>query len=79
MAQHNACRDGVVGGWPGGRVRHDGRPLLGRLLLIDLLEAETTTVAVERDAACPVCGDAPTITELIDYEAFCGVSTGSSK
>src|SRR5690606_20020172 len=53
-----------------------GRPLLGRLLLVDLLEAETTSVAVERDPSCPICGEAPTITELIDYEAFCGLTQG---
>jgi len=53
-----------------------GRPLHGRLMLVDLLEAETTIVAVDRDPACPVCGDHPTITELVDYEAFCGVAPG---
>jgi len=48
-----------------------GRPLSGRLLLYDGLEAEFREVRVERDPACPVCGDEPTIRELTDYEAFC--------
>lgn len=48
-----------------------GRPLRGRLLLIDLMDASTREIEVRRDSACPVCGDAPTIRELIDYEGFC--------
>lgn len=54
-----------------------GRPLSGRLLLVDLLEAESTQIAVDRDEDCPVCGDTPSITELIDYEAFCGLPASS--
>jgi molybdopterin/thiamine biosynthesis adenylyltransferase/rhodanese-related sulfurtransferase len=49
-----------------------GRPLIGRLVLIDGLTAQVREVAVQRDPACPVCGDAPTIRELVDYEVFCG-------
>ena len=48
--------------------------LAGRLLLVDLAAAATQSVALERDPACPACGDAPTITGPIDYEAFCGVT-----
>lgn len=50
-----------------------GDPLLGRLLLVDLLAPATTPIAVERDRACQVCGDSPTIIEPVDYDAFCGV------
>ena len=50
-----------------------GKPLVSRLLLIDALEMEFRTVKLRRDPECPLCGDNPTIHELIDYEAFCGV------
>lgn len=50
-----------------------GEPLVGRLLLIDTLAMDFRTVRLRRNPNCPVCGDNPTITELIDYEAFCGV------
>ena len=50
-----------------------GEPLVGRLLLFDALSMEFTTVKLRWDADCPVCGKEPSITELIDYEAFCGV------
>jgi len=51
-----------------------GESLAGRLLLIDALRMDFRTVAVERDPACPACGDEPSITELIDYELFCGMT-----
>lgn len=50
----------------------EGRPLVNRLLLYDALSLEFRTVRIRRDPDCPLCGDHPTITELIDYEAFCG-------
>ena len=50
-----------------------GETLSGRLLMLDALNGEVRTVRWQRDPACPVCGDHPTITRLIDYEAFCGV------
>ena len=50
-----------------------GRSLAGRLLLIDGLEMEFREVRVRRNKDCPLCGDNPTVTELIDYEAFCGL------
>jgi sulfur-carrier protein adenylyltransferase/sulfurtransferase len=49
-----------------------GRPLIGRLLLYDALAGSFDEVAVRRDPGCPVCGDAPTITEYVDYDEFCG-------
>ena len=50
-----------------------GEPLIGRLLLFDALGMQFRELALQRDPACPLCGDSPTVRELIDYEAFCGV------
>jgi len=50
-----------------------GEPLIGRLLIFDALAMEFNEVKIRRDPNCPVCGDNPTIHELIDYEEFCGV------
>ena len=50
-----------------------GKSLSGRLLLIDALDMDFRTVKLRRNKECPLCGDNPTITELIDYEAFCGM------
>jgi adenylyltransferase/sulfurtransferase len=50
-----------------------GQPLIGRLLIFDALAMEFNEVRIKRDPNCPVCGDNPTITELIDYEQFCGL------
>jgi adenylyltransferase/sulfurtransferase len=49
-----------------------GEPLRGRLLLWNALEMSFGTVAVPRNAACPVCGDRPSITDLVDGEVSCG-------
>ena len=49
-----------------------GEPLLGRLMLYDALEMTYRSVKVNKDPECPVCGKNPTVTELIDYEEFCG-------
>jgi molybdopterin/thiamine biosynthesis adenylyltransferase/molybdopterin converting factor small subunit len=49
-----------------------GEPLVNRLLLYDALAMEFREVKIRRDPECPLCGDNPTIHELIDYEAFCG-------
>lgn len=48
--------------------------LVGTLLIYDALNTEFLRLKLKRDANCPVCGERPTITELIDYEEFCGVS-----
>jgi molybdopterin/thiamine biosynthesis adenylyltransferase/rhodanese-related sulfurtransferase len=48
-----------------------GEPLVGRLLLFDALATSFTEVSLRRDPTCPVCGEAPTITEYIDYAEFC--------
>jgi sulfur-carrier protein adenylyltransferase/sulfurtransferase len=50
-----------------------GEPMVGSLSLYDALDARWTTVKVGKDPDCPVCGEEPTVTELIDYEEFCGV------
>ena len=50
-----------------------GDSLSGRLLLIDALSMEFRAVKLSRNPKCPLCGDNPTVTELIDYEAFCGI------
>src|SRR5690242_664875 len=49
-----------------------GEPLVGRLMIYDALEMTYRTVKVRKDPECPLCGKNPTITELVDYEAFCG-------
>jgi adenylyltransferase/sulfurtransferase len=49
-----------------------GDLLNGRLLIIDALSMEFRALKIRRDPTCVVCGDHPTVTELIDYEAFCG-------
>lgn len=50
-----------------------GQPLVGRLLLYDALGMRFRELKLRRDANCPVCGDHPTVTKLIDYQEFCGV------
>jgi molybdopterin/thiamine biosynthesis adenylyltransferase/rhodanese-related sulfurtransferase len=50
-----------------------GDPLAGRLLLYDALDGEFREVKVTKKADCPVCSETPTITELIDYDEFCGI------
>ena len=59
-----------------------GTPLIGRLLLLDALEMRFRELKLRKNPDCPVCGTHPTVTELIDYQAFCGVSpqtTGLSR
>ena len=50
-----------------------GRPLVGSLMVYDALETEYRKITVRKDPNCAVCGEHPTVTELIDYEEFCGV------
>src|SRR5207237_2855454 len=52
-----------------------GEPLIGRLLYFDALKMKFREFKLRRDPQCPVCGASPSITELIDYDQFCGVST----
>jgi len=50
-----------------------GKPLIGRMILYDALDMTFDSIKLRRNPNCPVCGDHPTITKLIDYEDFCGV------
>ena len=50
-----------------------GEPLIGRFLQIDALEMRFTEYRLEKDPDCPVCGERPSVTELIDYAGFCGM------
>lgn len=56
-----------------------GEPLIGRLMLYDALKMNFREVKFRRNPKCPVCGDEPTIKELIDYDAFCGLTRGEEK
>jgi adenylyltransferase/sulfurtransferase len=51
-----------------------GSSLIGRLLLFDALKMKFSELKLRRDPECPVCGENPTVTELIDYEMFCGIT-----
>ena len=84
-----SCADaGVLGVLPGmlgliqateaiKRILRIGEPLVGRLLQIDALTMRVRETRIVRDPGCAVCGDSPTITGPIDYEAFCGVSSAA--
>ena len=50
-----------------------GEPLVGRLLLFDALGMRFRELKLRKNPDCPVCGEHPTITKLIDYQQFCGV------
>ncbi|MGH7526613.1 MAG: molybdopterin-synthase adenylyltransferase MoeB [Gemmatimonadales bacterium] len=50
-----------------------GDQLIGRLILFDALKLRFRELKLRKDPSCPICGDNPTIHELIDYEAFCGI------
>jgi adenylyltransferase/sulfurtransferase len=56
-----------------------GDPLIGRLLVFDALKMKFREFKLRKDPACPLCGPKQTITELIDYEFFCGVSPAQKK
>jgi adenylyltransferase/sulfurtransferase len=81
----NCAEGGVMGVLPGivGSIQAtealklvlgEGEPLVGRLLLFDALRMRFREMRLRRDPACPVCGDHPTVRELIDYERFCGIT-----
>jgi adenylyltransferase/sulfurtransferase len=56
-----------------------GEPLVGRLMLYDALSMRFRELKLRRNPECPVCGDNPTIKELIDYHQFCGVPQDGSE
>ena len=51
-----------------------GEPLIGRFLVYDALRMRFRELKLRKDPDCPICGDDPTVTELIDYEQFCGIT-----
>lgn len=53
-----------------------GKPLIGKLLFIDIMEMKVDELKLKKDKDCPICGEHPTITKLIDYEEFCGIGRG---
>jgi molybdopterin/thiamine biosynthesis adenylyltransferase/rhodanese-related sulfurtransferase/molybdopterin converting factor small subunit len=56
-----------------------GEPLKGRLLLYDALGMRFRELRLRRDRDCPICGEHPTITKLIDYQEFCGLRPASNQ
>ena len=56
-----------------------GEPLVGRFLVFDALRMKFRELKLRKDPDCPVCGTHPTVTALIDYEQFCGVSRRSRR
>lgn len=59
------------------RITGIGEPLVGKLLMVDALTMQMRTLKAGRDPECPVCGDSPSIAELQDYEAFCGMTSAA--
>ena len=55
-----------------------GEPLLGRLLMYDSLAMRFREIRIRRDPDCPLCGANPTITELLNYEEFCGLEVAET-
>jgi len=56
-----------------------GEPLVGRLMIYDALEMNYRTLNIKKDPDCAICGKNPTITELIDYDNFCGVVSADAQ
>ena len=56
-----------------------GEPLIGRLVLFDALRLHFRELRLKKSADCPACSERPTLTELIDYERFCGVGRGAGE
>ncbi len=80
----NCAEGGVLGVLPGiigtlqametiKLILGEGDPLVGRLLLFDAMKMKFREMTLRKDPACPICGENPSITELIDYEQFCGL------
>jgi adenylyltransferase/sulfurtransferase len=56
-----------------------GEPLVGRLLLVDALTMRFRELKLRKNPECPVCGENPTVTKLIDYQQFCGIAPETSQ
>src|SRR5512133_1209179 len=54
-----------------------GTTLLNRLVLYDALQMKFREIKLRRDPQCPLCGESPSISRLVDYEAFCGIQPES--
>src|ERR1044071_1263440 len=81
----SCAEGGVLGGLPGiigasqaneaiKLILGGGEPLINRLLLFDAWKLRFRELKLRKDPACPVCGENPTVKELIDYEQFCGLT-----
>jgi hypothetical protein len=55
-----------------------GEPLIGRLLMYDSLAMRFREIRIRRDPDCPLCGANPTITELLNYDEFCGLAVAEA-
>ena len=86
----NCAEGGVLGILPGlvgaiqateviKMVLGKGEPLIGRLLLVDALTMRFRELKLRKNPECPVCGQNPTVTRLIDYQQFCGIAPESSQ
>jgi adenylyltransferase/sulfurtransferase len=58
-------------------ILEQGESLLGRLLMYDSLAMRFREIRIRRDPDCPLCGTHPTITELLNYEEFCGLEVAA--
>ena len=56
-----------------------GQTLIGRLMIFDALEMKFREMKLRKDKDCPICGENPTITKLIDYEQFCGIPAAAEE
>ena len=56
-----------------------GEPLIGRLLLVDSLNMRFRELKLRQNPECPVCGEHPTVTQLIDYQQFCGITPATEE
>jgi molybdopterin/thiamine biosynthesis adenylyltransferase/rhodanese-related sulfurtransferase/molybdopterin converting factor small subunit len=57
----------------------EGQPLIGRLMMFNALKMSFRELKLRKDPSCPVCGEHPTVTQLIDYDAFCGIGRGNEE
>jgi len=55
----------------------EGQPLIGRLVLFNALKMSFRELKLRKNPECPICGENPTVTELIDYDEFCGIGRGN--
>ena len=56
-----------------------GEPLINRFMIYDALRMKFRELKLRKDPDCPVCGETPTVTELIDYEQFCGITGAATE